>query len=93
MHLLMFYIFDIGFVYGDTGLELLLLESNVFTAATSHHLLTGKDFDRALHVLKVVDEMLSNRFYLQFKLRCEENQKLMPTQLLTQMNLQMFSLM
>ena len=86
MHLLMSVISGIGFLYADAGLELLLHESNVFAAATSHHLLAGKDFDRGLYALKLVDEVLSKRFYLQFKLWCEENQKPMPTQMTAYMN-------
>ena len=38
----------IGFVYGELGLKELLFESDVFAKNTAEHILSGKNFDRAL---------------------------------------------
>ena len=47
-HFLMLVFARRGFLYGDTGLEQLLCESDLFAAGTVKHILTGKYFDRAL---------------------------------------------
>lgn len=70
MHLLMSVFAAIGYLYGE-GLNDLLVESGVFASATVNQMLSGKDFDRAIYGLKLVDESLFNRFYKQFQLWCD----------------------
>ena len=72
MHLIMSIISGIGYVYGDAGLELMLHQSGVFAASTAHHMLTGKDFDRALYGLKLFDEVLWKRLLANFMVWCRE---------------------
>ena len=63
MHLLMSVFSRIGFLYGDTGLEQLLCDSDVFAAGTAKHSLTGKVFDRAFIIL---DEVFHHPLLKQF---------------------------
>jgi hypothetical protein len=44
-------------------------------------MLSGKDFDRALHGLRLVDEVLNRRFLLHFKSWCEETNHIIPDQI------------
>ena len=83
MHLLMSFLSGIGVLYGGARLEALLHESEVFAPATAHHLFTGKHFDRGLYALKLVDEVLSSRFYLQFQIWCEERDIPIPPEMAT----------
>lgn len=48
MHFLMGVFGGIWCIYGDAGLKHLLVESDVFAKNTADHILSGKDFDRAL---------------------------------------------
>ena len=67
MHFLMSCFAGIGFVYGELGLKELLYESDVFAKNTAEHILSGKDFDRALRAVLIVDEALNGRFFANFK--------------------------
>ena len=78
MHLLMSIIAGIGYLFGDAGLRQLLHESGVFAAGTVQQMLCGKDFDRALYGLKIVDEALTGRFLLHFKKWCDTKSKTLP---------------
>jgi hypothetical protein len=59
MHLLMSVFSAIGHLYGDIGLKQLLHESGVYSAGSIQQMLSGKDFDRALHGLRLVVEALN----------------------------------
>lgn len=78
MHLLMSIFSAIGYLYGDAGLKQLLHESGVYAAGSVQQMLTGKDFDRALRGLRMVDEALNKRFLLQFKKWCDETNHIIP---------------
>ena len=67
MHLLMSVISGIGYLYGDAGLKQLLYESDVYAAGTVDRMMSGKDFDRGLRGLKLVHEVLMDRFLMQFQ--------------------------
>jgi len=56
MHLLMSTIAAIGHLYGDAGLKPLPHGSGMFIAGSVHRILAGKDFDRALYALKLIDQ-------------------------------------
>ena len=58
MHLLMSrsVISGIVYLYADAGLYNLLVECGVFAARTVDHMLSGKDFDRAIYGLKFLEE-------------------------------------
>ena len=45
----------IGFLYGDAGLKHLLYESDVYAKGTADHILSGKDYDRAMRALIMID--------------------------------------
>ena len=81
MHLLMSVFSAIGYLYGDAGLKQLLYESGVYAAGSAEHMLSGKDFDRALHGLRLVDEVLNRRFLLHFKRWCDDNKHIIPDQI------------
>lgn len=70
MHLLMSIFAGIGYLYEDAGLLSLLHESSVYAPGTAQHILSGKDFDRALRALRLVDEALNQRFMKHFKNWC-----------------------
>jgi hypothetical protein len=82
MHFMMSVFGGIGHIYGDVGLKQLLVESDVFARVTAEHILSGKDFDRALRGLIMVDEVLNQRFFKQFLTWTEENSKPIPSELL-----------
>ena len=63
MHLLMCVSAAVGWLYGDTGLRNLLIDSEVFASGTVQLILLGKDFDRGLYAFILVDEFLNNQFY------------------------------
>ena len=71
MHLLMSTIAAIGHLYGDAGLKLLLHESGMFATGSVQRILAGKDFDRALYALKLIDEALCARLIVNFKEWCK----------------------
>ena len=71
MHLLMSTIAAIGHLYGDAGLKPLLHESGVFATGSVQRILAGKDFDRALYALKLIDEALSARLIVNFTEWCK----------------------
>ena len=64
-------------MYGELGLKELLYESDVFAKQTAEHILSGKDFDRALRAILLVDEALNMRFLVNFKkwLEQQHNEK------------------
>ena len=68
MHFLMSLFAGIGYLYGDMGLKNLLFESDVFAKGTAEHILSGKDFDRALRAMIMIDEVLHRRFFKQFEM-------------------------
>ena len=70
MHLLMSVIAGIGHLYGDAGLNNLLHESGVFAPRTVDHMLSGKDFDKVLYGLKLVEEALCAQFFVNFNKWC-----------------------
>ena len=71
----------IGFLYGDAGLSNLLVDSGLFAPKTVEHMLSGKDFDRAIYALKLLEEALSMQFLQQFHARCESSSKHIPPRL------------
>ena len=73
MHLLMSVFSAIGHLYGDAGLNQLLHESGVFAAGTVQQMLSGKDLDRALYAMKLLDEALNIHFFAQFQSWCDPN--------------------
>ena len=75
MHLLMSVFAGIGCIYGDAGLRQLLHESGVFAMGTVQQMLTGKDFDRALRGLRLVDDALTTVFLKEFKSWCSTKNK------------------
>ena len=80
MHFLMSVFSGIGFLYGEAGLRQLLQESGVFAAGSTQQILSGKDFDRAIYGLKLVDEVLNSRFLLNFHKWCEQKGMNIPTE-------------
>ena len=60
----------IGFLYADTGLKDLLHGSDVFGAGTVLHMLSGKDYHRAVKGLLLVDKALTKVFFFQFNRQC-----------------------
>lgn len=78
MHFLIAVFSGIGTLYGDAGLRQLLYESGVFAAGTVQQMLAGKDFDRALYGLKLVDEALCVRFLVQFQKWCKDKGEHVP---------------
>ena len=81
MHLLMSVISGIGYLYADAGLSNLLVDSGVFASRTVDHMLSGKDFDRALYGLKLLEEALSAQFLQQFYTWCERTGNRIPDRL------------
>ena len=65
----------IGFLYGDAGLKELLQESGVFAAGSVQQILSGRDFDRGMYALKIVDEALNMQLLQQFKQWCTKSEK------------------
>lgn len=78
MHFLMSVFGGIGHLYGDAGLLQLLVESDVFARLTAEHILSGKDYDRALRGLIMVDEVMNRRFFVQFFKWAEANSVAIP---------------
>ena len=74
MHFLMSLFSGIGKLYADAGLKNLLRESGVFAAETTNRMLSGKDFDRALYGLKLIDEALSVIYLKEFQIWSTENE-------------------
>lgn len=83
MHLIMSFIAGVGHLYGDTGLKNMLFESGVYAAGTTEHMLTGKDYDRAVRGLLLIEETLSNQFLMNFKKWCNRSEISLPTRLAT----------
>ena len=73
MHYMMALFGGIGYIYGDAGLKDLLVESDQFGPLTANLILSGKDFDRALKAILMVDEALNRRFLQQFYIWVERN--------------------
>ena len=59
MHFMMSVFGGIGHIYGDAGLKQLMTDSDVFARLTADHILSGKDFDRAVRAVLIIDEALS----------------------------------
>lgn len=62
----------------------LLQDSGVFAAGTVQQILQGKDFDRGLYALKLLDEVLYCQFLHQFNVWCEKNNLAVSTKVLDQ---------
>ena len=50
----------IGHLYGNTGLSNLLYDSDVIAAGTAQQILSGRDFDRGLYAMKLLDEVFNS---------------------------------
>ncbi|CAC5361555.1 CACNA2D3 [Mytilus coruscus] len=81
MHLLMSVFSGIGYLYDDAGLWQMLCESGVFAAGTVNSMLSGKDFDRAMRGLKLVDRALHARLFYHFFLWYRRSQQQIPSDL------------
>lgn len=66
MHFLISCFPGIGFVYGDIGLKELLYEFGVFAKNTVNIFFPGKDFDRALRAVLLVNDVLNRRLFVNF---------------------------
>ena len=62
MHFLMSVLGGIGCIYGDADIKDMMVESDVFAKLTAEHILSGKDFDRSLRAILMIDEVLNRRF-------------------------------
>lgn len=82
MHFMMSVFGAIGHIYDDAGLKQLMVECDVFARLTADHILSDKDFDRALRAIIMIDEVLNNRFLFQLSACAERNSKLIPPNLL-----------
>ena len=82
IHFLVSLFGGIGYIYGDAGLKDVMVESDVFAKLTAEHILSGKDFNRALRAILMIDEVLSRHFLLQFDKWAEKNSKHIPSGLL-----------
>jgi len=71
LNLVMATMAGIGNLYGDAGLVHMLYESGVYAERTAHNLMSGKDFDRGMSALKLVDEVLNFQFLKNFNAWCE----------------------
>ncbi|XP_053373036.1 uncharacterized protein LOC123541526 [Mercenaria mercenaria] len=71
MHFLMAVFAGVGFLYGEAGLRELLSDSEVFAGNTVKQILAGKDFDRGISALLMVDEVLTARLLINFQKWCE----------------------
>ena len=85
MHFLICTFSAIGYLYGDAGLSQMLTDSGVFAPGTVRNILLGKDFDRAMYAMKLVDEVLHCRFFVQFNKWCEENHKTLPESIINEL--------
>lgn len=68
----------IGHLHGDAGLRQLLHESGVFAAGSVQQILYGRDFDRALYAMKLVDEALNARLLSTFQEWCGRSSRKIP---------------
>ena len=75
MHLLMSYIASVGNLYGDAGIKHLLHESGVFAAGTVNQMLAGKDFDRILRGLYLINEVMHDRLLSNFLAWCSRREE------------------
>ena len=78
MHFVMAVIAGIGHLFSDAGLKNLLCESGAFAAGTVRHMLSGKEYERAIKGLLMVDEALCDRLLCNFEQWCEEKNKVIP---------------
>ena len=81
MHLLMSVMAGIGHLYGNAGLQQLLHDSGVYAAGTAQRILLGKDFDRGLHAMKLIDDVLHSQFVRAFYSWCEVHEVNFPFQI------------
>jgi len=81
MHFVMSILAGIGAVYGDAGLRSLLVDSGLFASGTVSNILTGKDFEKAVFAMKVIDEALTKRLLIQFKKWCVVHGHVVPEEL------------
>ena len=78
MHFFMCVMAAIGWLYGDAGLQALLSESGVFAAASANNIISGKDVDRGMYALQLVEEVLSAGFFMSFDAWCKKHDKEIP---------------
>ena len=86
MHFLMACFSGIGFLYGEIGLKELLYESDVFAKGTADHILSGKDFDRALRAILMVDEVLHRQLFQNFQKWLAKHNENIPEDLLSEVS-------
>ena len=72
MHIMMSLMAAVGHIYGDAGIRLLLQDSGVYAAGTLQQTLAGKDYDRGIRSLKLIDEVLTTRLLINFQHWCEQ---------------------
>ena len=72
MHLFMAVTATIGHLYGSTGLSNLLYDSDVFAAGTAQQILSGRDFDRGLYAMKLLDEVFNSLLLDEFGHWCRD---------------------
>ena len=75
MHLMIAVMAGVGKLYGNAGLEQLLQDSGVFAAGTVQQILNGRDFDRGLYAMKLLDEVLYAQLLKEFQLWCNKYDK------------------
>ena len=80
MHLLMAVMAAIGHLYGDAGLFHLLHDSGSFGPGAAQEILSGRDFDRGLYAMKLVDEVLHSLFLQEFETWCNDKEITLPVQ-------------
>ena len=86
MHLLMSIQAGVGHIYGDIGLRDMLVHSKVYAAGTVDHMFKGKDYDRMMRALKLLDQALTDRLLYNFSQWCVNNNKVLPAMLTDLLN-------
>ena len=78
MHFLMSCFAGIRYLYGELGLKHLLHESDVYGKNTAEQILQGKDFDRALRAIILIDEVMTQKFLANFHVWLTKKGKALP---------------
>ena len=81
MHLFMAVTAAIGHLYGSTGLSNLLYDSDVFAAGTAQQILSGRDFDRGLYAMKLLNEVFNSLLLDEFGHWCRDRDIAVPPEL------------
>ena len=82
MHLFMAVTAAIGHLYGSTGLSNLLYDSDVFAAGTAQQILSGRDFERGLYAMKLLDEVVNSLLLDEFGHWCRDRDIAVPPELM-----------